>query len=396
MPADQLAATIANIIIAVVGILSLAFYGAHSYLSTCGWEEVYVCVVELIKVFIEIFLEYCVPVTFYETNGNFIVWVRYAEWLLTCPVILIHLSNLTGLADDYNKRTMSLLVSDIGTIVMGVTAAIASGYVKVFFTSWLGYPVLFVLGTEGFFGVLSPWGSVVGHCIVDLLSKNLWGFLGHHLRIHVQEHIAMHGIVRVRRVRKVLGLFELEVETFVEDDSLPGAVRSSMAGVARRKSIQKARSNLTAKGQHCCELDPTSPAAAPTPKSPHPSTPGNQPANADDDGEIEYILPAQFLLGNPRWHSSLAGSVRRVHPAAAEGSVAGANTNHSRGVSLDWPGRVPGSAWRKSVEGSAAAGLKQAGAQAAAAAGAGGTAEEDIAADVAVRSKASMDASKTE
>lgn len=46
MPADQLAATIANIIIAVVGILSLAFYGAHSYLSTCGWEEVYVCVVE--------------------------------------------------------------------------------------------------------------------------------------------------------------------------------------------------------------------------------------------------------------------------------------------------------------------------------------------------------------
>lgn len=46
-------------------------------------------------------------------------------------VILIHLSNLTGLADDYNKRTMSLLVSDIGTIVMGVTAAIASGYVKV-------------------------------------------------------------------------------------------------------------------------------------------------------------------------------------------------------------------------------------------------------------------------
>jgi hypothetical protein len=46
MPEDQLAATIANIIIAVVGVLSLVYYGAHSYLSTCGWEEVYVCVVE--------------------------------------------------------------------------------------------------------------------------------------------------------------------------------------------------------------------------------------------------------------------------------------------------------------------------------------------------------------
>jgi hypothetical protein len=32
---------------------------------------------------------------------------------------------------------------------------------------------LFVLGKEGFFGKLSPWGSVVGHCIVDLLSKNV-------------------------------------------------------------------------------------------------------------------------------------------------------------------------------------------------------------------------------
>jgi bacteriorhodopsin len=40
----------------------------------------------VIKVGLEVFLEYCVPVTFYETNGNHIVWIRYAEWLLTCPV----------------------------------------------------------------------------------------------------------------------------------------------------------------------------------------------------------------------------------------------------------------------------------------------------------------------
>lgn len=46
-------------------------------------------------------------------------------------MILIHLSNLTGLADDYNKRTMALLVSDIGRIVMLVTAAIVGGYIKV-------------------------------------------------------------------------------------------------------------------------------------------------------------------------------------------------------------------------------------------------------------------------
>lgn len=46
-------------------------------------------------------------------------------------MILIHLSNITGLKDDYSPRTMRLLVSDIGTIVWGVTAALATGPLKV-------------------------------------------------------------------------------------------------------------------------------------------------------------------------------------------------------------------------------------------------------------------------
>lgn len=123
----------------------------------------------------------------YLLAGNLVLWLRYAEWLLTCPVsswsryfrtphmcclqrlcgstanlmcqcstpvlnmccwcsqysnkqhgccldpqvILIHLSNLTGMKGDYNKRTMGLLVSDIGTIVFGCTAAMCTGYIKV-------------------------------------------------------------------------------------------------------------------------------------------------------------------------------------------------------------------------------------------------------------------------
>lgn len=51
---------------------------------------------------------------------------------LACgQVILIHLSNITGLKDEYSKRTMMLLVSDIGTIVMGVTAALCYAWPKV-------------------------------------------------------------------------------------------------------------------------------------------------------------------------------------------------------------------------------------------------------------------------
>jgi bacteriorhodopsin len=36
------------------------------------------------------------PATLYLNTGNQALWLRYAEWLLSCPVILIHLSNLTG------------------------------------------------------------------------------------------------------------------------------------------------------------------------------------------------------------------------------------------------------------------------------------------------------------
>jgi len=46
MEADQMAATVANVVIAAISILSLLYYGAHAYMSTCGWEEVYVCTVE--------------------------------------------------------------------------------------------------------------------------------------------------------------------------------------------------------------------------------------------------------------------------------------------------------------------------------------------------------------
>jgi hypothetical protein len=48
-------------------------------------------------------------------------------------------------------------------------------------------------------------------------------------------------------ITRALVCFGLQVETFVDSDTVPGAVRSSMAGVGRRKSIQKVRSNLMAK-----------------------------------------------------------------------------------------------------------------------------------------------------
>nr|AHH02134.1 protein 124 [synthetic construct] len=243
-----------------LSVLILIYYAYATWKTTCGWEEVYVCCVELTKVVIEFFHEFDAPSMLYLSNGNRVLWLRYAEWLLTCPVILIHLSNLTGLKDDYNKRTMRLLVSDIGTIVWGTTAAMSTGYVKVifflmgviygantffhaakvyieayhtvpkglcrqvvrvmawlFFASWGMFPVLFLLGPEGF-GHIGLYGSTIGHTVIDLLSKNCWGLLGNFLRVKIHEHILLYGDIRKVQKIKVAGQ-ELEVETMMTEEA---------------------------------------------------------------------------------------------------------------------------------------------------------------------------------
>lgn len=53
----------------------------------------------------------------------------------------------------------------------------------------------------------------------------------------------------------LLPLRVAQVETFVESDAVHGAVRSSMAGMAHRRSIQKVRSNLITKVCGLIELD---------------------------------------------------------------------------------------------------------------------------------------------
>ncbi|HFD31473.1 MAG TPA: hypothetical protein ENJ28_02000 [Gammaproteobacteria bacterium] len=261
----QTASNVLQWLAAGFSILLLMFYAYQTWKSTCGWEEIYVCAIEMVKVILEFFFEFKNPSMLYLATGHRVQWLRYAEWLLTCPVILIHLSNLTGLSNDYSRRTMGLLVSDIGTIVWGATSAMATGYVKViffclglcygantffhaakayiegyhtvpkgrcrqvvtgmawlFFVSWGMFPILFILGPEGF-GVLSVYGSTVGHTIIDLMSKNCWGLLGHYLRVLIHEHILIHGDIR-KTTKLNIGGTEIEVETLVEDEAEAGAV----------------------------------------------------------------------------------------------------------------------------------------------------------------------------
>lgn len=50
-----------------------------------------------------------------------------------------------------------------------------------FYGSWILFPVLFVLGPEGF-GHLTIAGSAISHTVADVMSKNLWGLAGNSLR----------------------------------------------------------------------------------------------------------------------------------------------------------------------------------------------------------------------
>ncbi|GMH35170.1 hypothetical protein BSKO_03038 [Bryopsis sp. KO-2023] len=244
----------------ITSLMILTWYTKQMFKKHCGWEEYYVCLVETVKVILDMNVAYTPPASIYQYNGVYTHWLRYCEWLLTCPVILIHLANITGLPGDTSKRGMKLVVSDIGTIVFGATAAFTKGNFKIlfymigltygsntffsaakafiegyhkvpkgrcrnyvkgmayaFFGSWVWYPILFMLGPEGF-GHLSIAGSDIGHTAVDMFSKNIFGFLGHFLRLEIQRYVLKHGDIRKKEKINVGGEI-MEVEVFNDGDA---------------------------------------------------------------------------------------------------------------------------------------------------------------------------------
>lgn len=286
-----------------VSIAPLLFYAWHTWKATCGWEEIYVCSVELAKCFVEMYYEYDSPFTLFLSTGNQLLLIRYCEWLLTCPVILIQLANITGLKDSFSKRTMRLLVTDVGTIVCGIASAASVGPLKIaffcaglmygantffhaakvyiesyhmvprgrckllvrmmaliFFLSWAMFPVWFVLGPEGF-GVISHYGSDICTVWTDLMSKNLWGLVGHHLRVSIHEHILLYGDIRKTTVVEIAGE-KVEIEEYVEEED-EETVKHSTKELANRGSFIIMRDRMQARGIDTrASLDDTSNASA--------------------------------------------------------------------------------------------------------------------------------------
>jgi len=116
----------------------------------------------------------------------------------------------------------------------------------VFFVSWVMFPILFVLGPEGF-GHLSAYGSTIGHTVADLLSKNLWGLLGHHLRYKIHEHILLHGDIRRKAKVNVAGE-DMEIEEMVDEED-EDTVRNDTAQLySKRASFIMMKNNMERAG----------------------------------------------------------------------------------------------------------------------------------------------------
>jgi bacteriorhodopsin len=64
-------------------------------------------------------------VSIHLTNGMWVEWMRYAGWILTCPVLLMTLVSMT--TEDGTKaptvRLVPLLVANLTMVLLGITAA---------------------------------------------------------------------------------------------------------------------------------------------------------------------------------------------------------------------------------------------------------------------------------
>ena len=142
-------------------------------------------------------------------------WGRYLTWTLSTPMILLALGLLAGTSRD---KLFTAITMDIGMCVTGLAAALitssyalrwvffgiscafflvvlyvllvewpadaeAAGTAEIFGTLrnltvvlWLGYPVLWALGVEGF-AVLDVAVTSWGYSGLDILAKYLFAFL---------------------------------------------------------------------------------------------------------------------------------------------------------------------------------------------------------------------------
>jgi len=233
----------------IVCFAMLLFYLMKRRKGECGWEEIFVCSVEMFLHFVNL----CVGESHLIElkDGRQINWFRYAGWLITCPVILIQLSNLDGSRKNKSRESVMtnqeiFITANQAMIVCGFSASLCQSFLLkymffmcasvfyaylclhaarvfsrvydrcpqsvetvalIFYMSWTSFPIMWIAADLGY---MTHAESVVGHCFADLISKNLFGFLAWRLQWKVLKRddsrtissVELGDLLRVKAKRK--------------------------------------------------------------------------------------------------------------------------------------------------------------------------------------------------
>ena len=221
-------------------VLFIFFVYQFFFKKRCRFEVLYTTGIGSITDAMKLFVSQQTPATFTILENNIIVyWSRWAGWLVTCPVLLFHLSNLAGNEHFNVQRTMYILVAYQIMMIAGVTCsmkdmlyvkillwifgALMLGYIfyesrkifnesyrnmpdrahstlkcidVVFHSSWSGFAVCFFIGPEGLH--LIPLNTTrLLYALFDIMSKNIYAMLGYHLRWNILRMVSQRGMMRL-------------------------------------------------------------------------------------------------------------------------------------------------------------------------------------------------------
>eukprot|EP00238_Polyblepharides_amylifera_P006200 CAMPEP_0196576438 /NCGR_PEP_ID=MMETSP1081-20130531/5689_1 /TAXON_ID=36882 /ORGANISM="Pyramimonas amylifera, Strain CCMP720" /LENGTH=594 /DNA_ID=CAMNT_0041895037 /DNA_START=128 /DNA_END=1912 /DNA_ORIENTATION=+ len=219
------------------------FYYQKQVKKRCKFEVLYTTGVGSITDLLKLIIVGYVPAVFtILENGNKVYWSRWFSWLCTCPVLLIHLSNLPGKEIFNVRRMMKMLIGYQLTTCCGITASMIDTdfkyfficlawffctfgifrYAKdifleaiatmplrakshlyrmafVFFHSWIGFGIFFVLSPEGA-GLIHKDISKAAWAYCDIMSKTVYAWHGWYLRWYIlrkpgkpEEFVAVEG-----------------------------------------------------------------------------------------------------------------------------------------------------------------------------------------------------------
>jgi bacteriorhodopsin len=150
-----------------------------------------------------------------EVDGRTVYWARYADWLITTPLLLLDLALLARMR---LSLIAGLILADVFMIVTGVIASLSSGNLRFLWWTvstgafvailaillpqmsvvgkerpaevaglfrtltlltivlWTAYPIVWLLGTEGF-GIIGLNVEVLVFMVLDLSAKVGFGFI---------------------------------------------------------------------------------------------------------------------------------------------------------------------------------------------------------------------------